>query len=98
MVGGVRIRKPKVGGISPHMHWRILIILFAIINLAVAGLSLYLYYQIGTGEIFTVSGRGDDTSATIDREKLSKTIEQFEARQETFEAVRAGSVGIVDPS
>lgn len=83
---------------TPHRDWRILVIAFAILVIAVGFASFYIFVQIERDEIF-IAKEGEKVRArTFNTQKLKDTIKAFEQRQADLEILRTERPSIIDPS
>ncbi len=83
---------------TPHSDWRMLVIIFTILVIAVGSASFYIFIQIERDEIF-LAKEGEKTGVrTFDTQRLKDTIKTFEQRKMDLEALRAGRPSIIDPS
>lgn len=78
--------------------WKIIIIIFIVINLCVIVLSLYLFFQINKGEIFNIAQDSRVSADTINRDLLHETISSFEKMSGEFEELKTKRFNIIDPS
>lgn len=83
---------------TPHRDWRILVITFAVLVVAVGFASFYIFVQIERDEIF-IAKEGEKAHARIfNTQKLKDTIKTFEEKKATLEILRTERPPIIDPS
>ncbi|MDP6387962.1 MAG: hypothetical protein QGG63_01670 [Candidatus Pacebacteria bacterium] len=85
--------------ISDAKHaWKIIILVFMVLNIGIIAFSSYLFFQINDGDIFTVEQDIMISVETIDRTLLRETLSSFEEMERELEDLRERRSRIVDPS
>lgn len=77
--------------------WDIILLMFAIVNIIVIGLSVFLFFEINNGELFITEEDRNISVETIDRKLLKDTIELFEMKAIEFENLKYNAPNIIDP-
>jgi len=83
--------------ISPFRDWKIMIVVFVLINIATISLGARTFYEVEYGEIAQVED-SFDSIVTIDRSTLDDVLDYYEAREESFGIMKTSRVTTVDPS
>lgn len=78
--------------------WKIMIMIFIIINLSIVVLSWFLFLRINSGEIFIITQDSQVSIDTINRNLLHDTISSFEEMSDEFEELKIKKLNILDPS
>ena len=84
-------------GSNPRSDWGKLILTFTLINLLVIIWSVYFFWQIENGNIFTSPPSQSLGSEAATREKLSEILNTYDAREKNFEDLRQAKPVTVDP-
>lgn len=77
--------------------WGVMLIVFIVFNLALGGGAAYFFNRVNSGTIF-VSDEVFTQTAEIDVSFLKKIVDQFDAKQDTFESVKINALTQIDPS
>ena len=97
-----RFKKSGVGNarnlMQPTRDWKIILLVFILLNAAIVIFSTYLFLQINKGEIFLVEPTQSSIIDTVDRDLLSETIFLFEEKSRQFEKLKKNKPTLVDPS
>ena len=89
---------PLPFGRNPRRDWRFVIGGFLVVSVCFIALASVLYVRVSRGEIFLSDKETAITPQTIDRERLRKAVEFFEAKRQKFETARRNPLRLPDPS
>ena len=78
--------------------WKMILLIFAGVNVGVIAFSWYLFSQISVGGIFSIKKDNTVSVETINRGLLSDTITSFERKKNSFERLKTTKPDVVDPS
>ena len=92
-----REHQDKYSRINPYRHWEIIVVLSNIIVAFLAIFSIYLYFQITHGRFFQAPANMSQSVKTIDRKKLSDTLDYLETKEQRFQAEKATPRASIDP-
>lgn len=84
--------------INPHRDWNIILTFFTLLVFAVMAFSLSMYLRINSGSFFITAGEVESSVETIDRAKLKKVTEYYEAKNELFQEAKTKKPNVVDLS
>lgn len=82
----------------PDRDWKIILVSFVCVALALAGLSAYLFLKINSGEIFTTSQERFQEMQILDTQTLKETVSRFEAQKARLMELQTSPVVAPDPS
>lgn len=82
----------------PARDWKIILVVFVCVALALAGLSAYLFLKINSGEIFTTSQEQFQETQVLDAQTLKNTVARFEAKKARLVELETTPVVAPDPS
>jgi len=80
------------------MQWKILMIGFLIMTLAVLSTSVWIYSDIGKGDFFSSTSSPALKSSLVTKEALDLMVSSFETKNAAFEQVRKNHAVSADPS
>ncbi len=86
------------GSIKPHRDWKIILVFTFLILLFLGSISVYFYFQVDGGNIFSVPFDESQKEVKINKPLLDKTIGELNARKKSFEDMLLGSTTPPDPS
>ncbi len=81
-----------------HHDWRIMLVTFFFLWIAIVLGSLYMFVQIDRGEIFTSQTTQEENQATVSKKLLEETVEFFEGRKIKLEQLQTQKSIPADPS
>jgi len=84
--------------LTTYRDWLILIVAFSLVSFVTAGIGLYLFIKINSGEIFIAEREGTRMQKIIDETELSKTIAHYEEKQAMSQELLLNRPRVVDPS
>lgn len=90
-----------ISNISCSHGWTGILVFFITLNIFFVVLNINLYMKIDNNEAFIVDYQdsGESSFKQIDKDKLIKTINEFDKKSEEFESLKSIRVDdIVDPS
>lgn len=67
------------------------------LSVILAGASAYIYFQVKGGNFFTLTQTTTTEVTTVNRDKLTETVNFFEAKRARFEAEKNAPGTYVDP-
>lgn len=76
--------------------WKIMIIFFLLVYVAITIVNFFIFFEIDKGEIFSVSPQSETRENSVNKKLLEETVNIFESKRIKFENLR--SVSIPDPS
>ena len=81
-----------------NRDWKLIFIIFIIINIAAITSSAYLFNEINKGEIFLVETPLPKAVNTIDKIQLQEILFTYEEKTRKFEAIKKRKPTLIDPS
>lgn len=87
-------KKPIV---SPFRDWKIIIVVFILINIISITFGIKIFYDVEYGEI-TYAEDTVISINTIDRTVLVNVLNYYEGQEVLFDSIKVGGVSTVDPS
>lgn len=84
--------------IRPMRDWKILFVVFIVLNGIIIVFSAFLFLEINKGEIFLVEPATPSGIDTVDRNALREILFSFEEKAEQFEALKTSRPTLADPS
>lgn len=84
--------------INPSRDWNIILTFFTLLVFVAMAFSLYMYLRINSGSFFITAGEAESSVETIDRAKLKKVTEYYEAKNKLFQEAKTKKPNAVDPS
>lgn len=84
--------------INPRRDWNIILAFFTLLVFAAMAFSLSMYLRINSGSFFITAGEVESSVETIDRSKLKKVTEYYEAKRKLFEESKVKKSEVIDPS
>lgn len=78
--------------------WKIMLILFFLMGILIAGLNIFLFLKINRGDIFRSDGSQEASEASIDKEELNKIITLFANKEINLNLLREEKRASFDPS
>ena len=85
-------------GRSARTDWKIICVIFLLINLFSFFSNVFVYRQINKGEIFLVPKREPVSLHALDRRVLESTVAFFEQKKALFESLQKKPLITADPS
>ena len=84
--------------IQPMRDWKILFVVFVMLNVAIIAFSAFLFLEINRGDIFLVEPTAPSGIDTVDRDELREALLSFEEKARQFEALKTKKPTLADPS
>lgn len=93
-------RKPKISGgmYDAKRDWKIMLFSFAVLSLALACVSGYLFYKINNGEVFLVEQKENGSVEAVNKKNLDETVDRFEAKKAKLLELEQNMTVVPDPS
>lgn len=86
-------------GFNMSKIWNIMLISFVFVIVVIVVISLYLLFQISSGEIFLVEQKTPVFVETINRTQMQETIDSFDTKARYFESLKSTNESdVIDPS
>lgn len=93
-----RINKIR-NGFNMSKIWNIMLVSFTFAIVVIVVVSLYLFFQISSGEIFLVEQKTSVSVRTINRTLMQETIDSFDTKAREFKSLKSTSRSkVIDPS
>jgi len=91
-------KRPKTFSFSPDKDWRILIIVFIILNIVSTGYFLIVFLNLKNGKSFQISSDLNQEIIFIDKNKLDETLSRYEEKIDRSTAILDGEISVSDIS
>ncbi|MHB8652108.1 MAG: hypothetical protein ACYC8S_03150 [Minisyncoccota bacterium] len=82
--------------LTPYRDWRLIVICFFILLIAVVAAQVYLSISLEQDTFFSPST--SSSSMTFDRDVLVRTVQFYDANAAEFETVKSTPKDLVDPA
>src|SRR3989344_2537155 len=93
----LRHRKGKLLPFNPHLHWKIIVIVF-VIGVVFVGLGEgYIFFEVKRGEE-SAPAPAREIVESIDETKLKQIIETFELKEQKLHRLQLEKPAHIDPS
>lgn len=83
--------------IAPYRDWRIVGICFFIMLIVSFGFNMYILFEVNRDSFFAVS-EIKSQGISFNREGLNRVLDAIQRRENTFERLKTGMIGVSDPS
>ncbi len=83
---------------NPHRDWAFLVLVFALFVVGIALWQFQLFSQIEKGEAFATQKGAVVTAGGINRQELTKVVDQINEKKRLFEFLKKTSPSAIDPS
>lgn len=83
---------------NPLRDWEILLAVFTVITLVLAGLSGYLFWKINQGDIFQSDTQVTIAETTLNEALITETVTHFEAKKARLIELDGTPIVAPDPS
>ena len=83
---------------TAERDWKMILIVFIIVNVISATLNFYVFWGIKEGTIFSISDNTTTAFVTINRKGLDEIVSYFESRQRNFDDLRKNRIPMSDPA
>ncbi|TSC67659.1 MAG: hypothetical protein G01um101472_344 [Parcubacteria group bacterium Gr01-1014_72] len=83
---------------NPYRDWNIIIAVFAVLAVLVAGWSFYMYQKISRGEAFVSEKAREAVVESVDKVALREVISEYGERAKRLQELRRAPLPFVDPS
>jgi len=84
--------------VHPNRDWKLMFIVFSLVNLVIAASSLYFFFMVEGGAMYDLTEDATTESVTIDRSKLETVIRTYGERESQLEILKQRPVITTDPS
>ena len=84
--------------IQPARDWKLILLIFVVLNGGIIFFSVYLFLQINKGEIFLVESESSATVSAIDQQLLNETLLFFSEKAGRYEDIKDQKPNLPDPS
>lgn len=85
-------------GVMPKRDWQIILFVFTLSLIFMAGIAGYFYMQVSSGRIFGVTVQEGLNEIKINKTLLNKTIGDINERKKSFDVIKQGGEAPMDPS
>jgi len=96
----INLKKKEFANLSSKAayDWKIMLILFFLMVVLIAGLNIFLFLKINSGDIFISNGTREASEASINKEDLNRVITLFADKTINLEILRKEKRASFDPS
>lgn len=95
--GGSKGSDPQKMEITPYRDWRILVGVFFLGVIVSFGFNIFMSMQISSDSFFTADKKSN-SGVVLNKDGLSKTLDELAAKEAAFEKARTETISVVDPS